>query len=545
MKAFCRSAAVLLLLCFLLGAFPHPFALAEEGPAAGEPGPGSPSEVLSVKLKGDGFSGLKYAEDRDEGTRSGGAENSVLRVTATGGIRYLYFLFDMDPGSFTLRDPETGASARAGQDGFLHLLTDLSSLLGRAPDAVEVRFPKGCRLTEVYALSDGTLPSWVQAWEKPAERADLLVVSTHADDEQLFFAGMLPYYAAVRGYSVQVVYMVSHSGEPVRQHERLNGLWTVGIRHYPVIGPFPDRYSESMKDALSHLKKKGYTMEDVVAFLAGNIRRFRPLVVAGQDFRGEYGHGQHIVCASALAEALEAAADPGTCKGSADLGTWSVPKAYFHLYDKNDITMDWDEPSDKLGGKTPFQVSQEGFACHVSQRIYWFEQWIFGTSRHPVTKASQIERYSPCRWGLYRTLVGPDEAGNDLFEHLVPWSETDDPVITEPMTEPVTEPITEPVTEPITEPATEPVTEPVTESAKPATEPATDPVGDPGTETAETSETCPAEDTRDPEETDREGTKGIGRRWKDGAAVWIAGGAALLALTVSLPVILLRGRKRK
>ena len=37
------------------------------------------------------------------------------------------------------------------------------------------------------------------------EAADLMLCTTHADDEQLFFAGVLPYYVS-KGYDVQVVY---------------------------------------------------------------------------------------------------------------------------------------------------------------------------------------------------------------------------------------------------------------------------------------------------------------------------------------------------
>ena len=43
-----------------------------------------------------------------------------------------------------------------------------------------------------------------------------------------------------RGLKVQVVYMTNHNDTQSRPHELLNGLWVVGIRHYPVISDFPD-----------------------------------------------------------------------------------------------------------------------------------------------------------------------------------------------------------------------------------------------------------------------------------------------------------------
>ena len=41
-----------------------------------------------------------------------------------------------------------------------------------------------------------------------------------------------------------------------------------------------------------------------------------------------------------------------------------------------------------------------------------------GTLEAPITKASQIKSYSPCKYGLYQTEVGLDEQGGDFFEHV-------------------------------------------------------------------------------------------------------------------------------
>ena len=93
-----------------------------------------------------------------------------------------------------------------------------------------------------------------------------------------------------------------------------------------------------------------------------------------------------------------------------------------HLYEKNKIVMDYDEASDYFGGKTPFQMSQQGFLCHASQQGTWFKKWIFGKNGE-ITKASQITKYSPCNYGLYFTAVGEDTLKNDMLENITTYKE--------------------------------------------------------------------------------------------------------------------------
>ena len=44
-------------------------------------------------------------------------------------------------------------------------------------------------------------------------------------------------------------------------------------------------------------------------------------------------------------------------------------------------------------------------------------------SKGQITKASQIDTYSPLEFGLYRTKVGLDERKDDLFENVVNYAE--------------------------------------------------------------------------------------------------------------------------
>ena len=68
-------------------------------------------------------------------------------------------------------------------------------------------------------------------------------------------------------------------------------------------------------------------------------------------------------------------------------------------------------------------MTQKGFDCHETQTIYWFWDWICGTRSNPITKATQIRKYSPCKYGLYFTNVGPDVKGGDFLENVYTYAQ--------------------------------------------------------------------------------------------------------------------------
>jgi len=231
---------------------------------------------------------------------------------------------------------------------------------------------------------------------------------------------MLPYYSRELGYNVQVVYMTDHRNMTMRRcHEMLDGLWAVGIRNYPVFGPFGDYNTRSLTEAYQKYRNKGVEKEDLLSFVVENVRRFRPKVAVGHDLRGEYGHGMHMLYASLLCEAVEASHDPGQFPVSVEkYGIWDVPKTYLHLYPENRILMNWDIPLQSFDGMTAFEVTKElGFPCHVSQQSYY--SWYF----QGIDSASEIPEYSPCEFGLYRSTVGDDTEKNDFFEHMTTHAE--------------------------------------------------------------------------------------------------------------------------
>lgn len=345
----------------------------------------------------------------------------ALTVETETQIAGVYIIFDRVPKPWTCRG-EYGEIA-CGQNGFLHEYVDVAEGLGAAR-SLTLTFPEGATIKQISILSAGTLPDFVQVWEPPYAEADLLLFSTHSDDEHLFFAGILP-TCIDRGLTAQVVYMVQHNDVPSRTHEQLDGLWAVGVRNYPVIGPFPDLYSTSLEAARTIFAGRGYTEDDFIAYAVEQLRRFRPQVVIGHDVNGEYNHGAHIVNALALQKALVAAPDAAAYPDSAQRwGTWDVPKTYLHLWQEGQVTMNWDIPLASYDGLTAFQVSNLGYNEHVSQHWTWFTRWIRGTKDAPITAASQITTYSPCLYGLYRTTVGTDTPGvNDFFENITPYAE--------------------------------------------------------------------------------------------------------------------------
>ena len=195
--------------------------------------------------------------------------------------------------------------------------------------------------------------------------------------------------------------MTNHWAKPVRPHELLNGLWHAGIRNYPVIGPFADRWSDTVAEAEETLSRY-----DAAIFLTEQLRRFKPSVVIGHDLNGEYGHAQHIINARALTDAVEAAADKDVFPESANTyGIWNTPKLYLHLYPKNEIVMDWYQSLSAFGGKTAMEVAREAFALHASQQGFFY---VYGEG----------DDWDSRRFGLYRSMVGPDVIGGDVFEHI-------------------------------------------------------------------------------------------------------------------------------
>lgn len=239
----------------------------------------------------------------------------------------------------------------------------------------------------------------VQQWEDMPDKLDMLVVSTHQDDEFLFLGGTIPYYAWRQDVTMGVMYMTE--GERVRMKEALDGLWTAGVRYYPILLELEDKYTLNPKQAAGRWKKSEPQVRVVRV-----LRQYKPEVIVCQDFNGEYGHGQHMYTVELLAECLALANDPAFDPESAEKwGVWQVKKMYSHLYDQNQIVMAWDQPLDSSGVVTAMFLAKEAYDKHHSQQSAFSMEW------HGV-------KYDNTLFGLYYSAVGPDVEKNDFMENI-------------------------------------------------------------------------------------------------------------------------------
>jgi len=271
---------------------------------------------------------------------------------------------------------------------------------------VTMTLSKSEKICGISAYSTGILPTDVERWETVCEKADILVLSTHADDELLFLGGVLAVYAGQEKLAVQVVYFSNYyNGAVIREHEKLDGLWAVGVKKYPVTGNFDDLYAADLASA-----EKLFGYDKTLSFVVEQIRRFKPQVCVGQDINGEYGHGTHMLTAKALQEAITISMDGTKYPESAEkYGTHDVKKTYIHLYPDNKLHLDCQKPLSEFGGKNAVEVAAEAYKKHVSQQWCWFY-------------VSDTYEYSCADFGLCRTTVG-NNTGNDMMEHVISYEQ--------------------------------------------------------------------------------------------------------------------------
>ena len=383
---------------------PTPEPTPEPAPQVLPPDDEYPAGRLALTLAPDDRAAWRILDDNYWTDHTLGAYGS-LTLTAEAPISSMYIIFGTVPGTWQL-ETETGVYS-FGEHGFLHEYVKLEE----PADRVTLSFSgEGVMIRDIYAYTDGYPPSYVQTWNEITDGADILIFSTHNDDELLFMGGMIPYYSAVRALKVQVCYMTSNyqatfSNYRFRPHEALNGLWTAGTHYYPVTNPVPDIECETIWDA-----QRVYGEDQFLEFQVEMIRRFKPLVVVTQAEDGEYGHGAHILTALSAERAVYAAADPTQFPDSAQrYGVWDTPKTYLHKYGPwDEITiLNYEQPAEALGGRTPFEVAQAAYRMHVTQQ-QWTGFFVYSYD-HPQDSH---------RYGLFRSLVGPDIYKNDLMENV-------------------------------------------------------------------------------------------------------------------------------
>jgi len=338
-------------------------------------------------------------------------------ISSEKPIYGLYLCFQKMPDTFVIQKASGDdwvTVAEGGEPRYHHVFFELDGLKKiRILSTMEKKNVMG--FNEIYAFGEGAVPDWVQRWQEPVEKADLMVLVAHPDDELLFTGGAIPTYAAEKGKQVEVVYLTPSN--TTRRSEALNGLWLMGVRNYPVFGDFRDAYAKSgkTKDAYADVGGK----QKVLNWLTEIYRRFRPEVVVTHAEDGEYGHPQHKMIADAAKECFTLAADAQQSPESAQAyGAWQVKKLYLHLYgpEADRTVMNWDQPLISFGGKTGAELAAEAFALHASQKGMGSK--IKGKFVEFTVEETGAKMYPYDQFGLYSTTVGPDEAKNDFLEHI-------------------------------------------------------------------------------------------------------------------------------
>lgn len=355
-------------------------------------------------------SGRKYTLMTDKKYTSYWESNKIktpwIAITAPEGkpIAGLYVCFGNMPESWEIQTSDDGKdwfTAVPGDTRFLHAYVALPQPAQHVRLAVTSEKKTALRINDLFVLSEGDLPDWVQVWQPTEEKADILFLSTHPDDELIFFGGAIPTYAVEQQRKVVVAYFTRSN--TTRSSELLNGLWHMGVRTYPVIGNFKDSYAKNLKAAYKSAGGKGKVNEWIV----GLYRQYKPEVVVTQDTNGEYGHKQHMMIADAAQNCIELAANEDEFTASTiAYGTWQVKKLYLHLYPENQITFDWTVPLKSMNGATGIELAEEAYTLHKTQ----------ASSGMSVTETGT--KYDNRVFGLAFTTVGEDVRKDDFLENI-------------------------------------------------------------------------------------------------------------------------------
>ena len=355
-------------------------------------------------------SGRKYTQMTDKKYTSYWESNKIktpwIAITAPEGkpIAGLYVCFGNMPESWEIQTSDDGKdwfTAVPGDTRFLHAYVALPQPAQHVRLAVTSEKKTALRINDLFVLSEGDLPDWVQVWQPTEEKADILCLSTHPDDELIFFGGAIPTYAVEQQRKVVVAYFTRSN--TTRSSELLNGLWHMGVRTYPVIGNFKDSYAKNLKAAYKTAGGKGKVNEWIV----GLYRQYKPEVVVTQDTNGEYGHKQHMMIADAAQNCIALAANEDEFTASTiAYGTWQVKKLYLHLYPENQITFDWTVPLKSMNGATGIELAEEAYTLHKTQ----------ASSGMSVTETGT--KYDNRVFGLAFTTVGEDVRKDDFLENI-------------------------------------------------------------------------------------------------------------------------------
>ena len=137
---------------------------------------------------------------------SGNRKEPWVTISSDKPIYGLYLCFQKMPDSYVIQK-QSGDGwvtvAEGGTPRYHHAFFELDGLKKiRILSTVEKKNVMG--FNEIFAFGEGEVPEWVQRWEEPLTKADLLVLVAHPDDELLFTGGAIPTYGAEKGGKAMV-----------------------------------------------------------------------------------------------------------------------------------------------------------------------------------------------------------------------------------------------------------------------------------------------------------------------------------------------------
>ena len=416
--------------------------------------------ALGKQCTYDGSRQKKYLKsflsDRDYDTRTQMKENGWVSVrwTKKQQVDFVYWEWSdkagVEPVPYTVELLDINGNAVEQFEGELYW--NSGTEIKEDVYGVRLRVSQEVLLCTLIPYQGGA-PSDYHPWRPSVEKADFLVIATHPDDDTLFMGNMIPTYGAERGLEGSILYLTTR--DRVRRTEACNGAWTMGLRSYPYMAGLPDI---SVKNKVKYAAD--FLVEDVERVLVRYLRQIRPEVVMTHDVNGEYGHWQHIVVANAIQAAVVDAADPSYDTESSERnGVWQVKKLYLHLSETNPIFISATVPLQAFDGRTGWEVAQEAYQCHQSQRLWY----------HLCNNENEnsLEKF-----GLVYTAVGLDTGINDMFENIDPETLSDFVPTPAPTETPTPEPTEAPTPEPTETPTPAPSGTP---TPKPADPPASEP----------------------------------------------------------------------
>ena len=182
-----KTIAFTLALVLLLSLFPFSALATESAEKARD-------ITKEAKKSVSGYSSTAHLYDGNRRSTKKSDGNVTIKLEHAEGIGSLYIILGKSYGEYTVTDNTTGKVFTAGTYSMLHDFLDLEAAFGAAPTSVTVKFESGIvSLNEITAFTVGQTPDYVQKWKPPLEGgADILMMPTHGDDDQLYFAGLLP-----------------------------------------------------------------------------------------------------------------------------------------------------------------------------------------------------------------------------------------------------------------------------------------------------------------------------------------------------------------